>query len=57
MDGSGFVPEFPRRNGRKSVAWLILGLFWVFALITLVLSSPPLGSELSHAIGEFLTGH
>jgi hypothetical protein len=41
MDGAGFVAEFPRQDRRKSKWWLIFGLFWVFALISLALSSPP----------------
>jgi hypothetical protein len=58
MDGSSFVPEFPRRDRRKSNWWPIpLLFFWVFVLILLALSSPSSGAELPRAIAEFLTGH
>jgi hypothetical protein len=51
MDGSGFVPEFPRRDRRESKWWSIpLLLFWVFVLITLALSSPSPGTELPRAL-------
>jgi hypothetical protein len=57
MDGTGFTHEFPRRDRRKSKWWLILGLFWVFALISLALSSPSSGTELPRAISEYPPGH
>jgi len=57
MDGSGFRHEFPRRNRRRSMLWLIPSLFWFLVVILLAVSSPSPGSELPRAIAEFPTGH